>query len=90
MEAFAGDFYSQELDFSYSLQVREGSLQLELRGNWMELIPYTDDRFGWGRRTLKFLREESGVVSGFTLDAGAVRNLEFLKVKGRVSEEMYD
>ena len=88
VEAFAGDFYSKELDFSYSLQVREGSLQLDLRGNRMELIPYSDDRFGWGRRTLKFLRDVNGVVSGFTLDAGDVRSLKFLKVKGSASGEM--
>jgi len=84
LEAFAGDFYSDELDFFYSLQVREGSLQLELRGNRTDLAPYSGDRFGWGRRELTFQRNDNGGVSGFTLDAGNVRNLTFRRVESRV------
>jgi len=84
LEAFAGDFYSDELDFFYSFRVREGSLQLELRGNQTDLVPYSDDRFGWGRRQLTFLRNDNGDVSGFTLDAGNVRNLRFRRVESRV------
>ncbi len=83
LEAFVGDFYSQELDYVYSFAVREGSLQLELRGSWLELLPRSDDRFGWGRRELKFVRDERGVVSGFTLDAGNVQGLNFQNVTGR-------
>ncbi len=84
LEAFAGPFYSDELDFFYSFQVGEGSLQLELRGNRMDLVPYSGDRFGWGRRELTFQRDENGGVSGFTLDAGNVRNLRFRRVESRV------
>ena len=84
LEAFAGDFYSDELDFFYLLQVREGSLQLELSGNRMDLVPYSGDRFGWGRRELTFQRDDNGGVSGFTLDAGNVRNLKFRRVESRV------
>ena len=82
LEAFGGDFYSEELDFSYSFDVREGNLHLELRGTRTALRPYPDDRFGWGRRELIFGRDESGLVSGFTLDAGNVRGLRFRKVSG--------
>ena len=84
LEAFVGDFYSEELDFTYSFDVQEGSLQLELRGDRIELLPRSDGRFGWGRRELSFVRDERGVVSGFTLDAGNVRGLRFRKVAGRV------
>ena len=84
LEVFVGDFYSEELDFSYSFDVRAGSLDLELRANRIELLPYSADRFGWGRRELSFVREESGVISGFTLDAGNVRGLNFRKVEGRL------
>ena len=76
--------YSDELDYFYSFQVREGSLQLELRGNRTDLVPYVSDRFGWGRRELTFLRDDNGAVSGFTLDAGNVRNLKFRRVESRV------
>ena len=88
LEAFAGHFYSDELDFFCSLQVREGNLRLELRGNRMDLVAYPDDRFGWGQRELNFRRDERGAVSGFTLDAGDVRGLTFRKVATRVPGEV--
>ena len=84
LRAFAGVFYSDELDYFYSFQVREGNLQLGLRGNRTDLVSYGGERFGWGRRELTFLRVDSGVVSGFTLDAGNVRNLKFRRVESRV------
>ncbi len=84
LEAFVGDFYSEELDFSYTFDVRQGNLHLELRGVWIELVSYADDRFGWGRRDLTFVRDESGVASGLTLDAGSVRGLRFRRVASRV------
>jgi len=84
LEGFAGDFYSDELDFFYSFEVREGNLQLELRGNRIDLVPYSGDRFGWGRRELTFLRNDNGGVSGLTLDVGNVRNLRFRRVESRV------
>jgi hypothetical protein len=84
LQAFVGDFYSEDLDFSYFFDVREGSLQLELRGSRIDLLAYPDDRFGWGRREISFVRGESGVVSGLTLDAGNVRGLRFRKIAGRV------
>ena len=83
LEAFAGDFYSEELDFVYSLAVREGSLRIDLRGTWSELLPYGDDHFGWGRRDINFHRDNSRAISGFTLDAGNVENLYFRKVASR-------
>ena len=84
LEAFVGDFYSEELDFAYAFDVREGSLHLELRGDLMKLVPHPDDRFAWGRRQLSFVRDESGAVSGFALNAGNVQGLRFRKVAGRV------
>ena len=83
LEAFVGDFYSEELDFLYSFVVEGGSLQLELRGSSLQLLPHSNDRFGWGRRELKFFRDERGIVSGLTLDAGNVQDLNFRKVVSR-------
>ena len=83
LEAFAGDFYSEELDFMYALAVREGRLRIDLRGTWSELLPYGDDHFGWGRRDINFHRDDSRAISGFTLDAGSVQNLYFRKVASR-------
>ena len=83
LEAFIGDFYSEELDFVYSFMVEGSSLQFEIRGSRMELLPLSEDQFGWGRRELNFFRDESGIVSGFTLDAGDVQDLNFQKILNR-------
>ena len=80
LEAFIGDFYSEELDFVYSFMVEGSSLQLEIRGSRIELLPLSEDQFGWGRRELNFFRDESGIVSGFTLDAGDLQDLNFQKI----------
>ena len=84
LEAFVGDFYSEELDFLYSFVVEGGSLQLELRGSSLQLLPHSNDRFGWGRRELTFLRNDNGDVSGFLLGAGDIQNLKFRKVESRI------
>ena len=83
LEAFTGDFYSEELDFAYSFMVEANSLQLEIRGSRIKLLPLSEDQFGWGRRELNFFRDESGIVSGFTLDAGDVQDLNFQKILNR-------
>ena len=83
LEAFIGDFYSEELDFVYSFMVEGSSLQFEIRGSRMELLPLSEDQFGWGRRELNFFRDEGGIVSGFTLDAGDVQDLNFQKIVNR-------
>ena len=84
LEAFTGDFYSDEFDFFYSFQVKEGSLQLEVRERSFALVSYPADRFGWGRRELTFLRNDNGDVSGFLLGAGDIQNLKFRKVESRI------
>ena len=83
LEAFVGEFYSEELNFSYSFVVDGVSLQLNLRGSKFDLLPYSEDRFGWGRRELTFFRDEHGVVSSFSLDAGNVKGLNFRKITSR-------
>ncbi len=61
-ERFVSEIRTTANDFFYSLDVRASSLELDLRGNRIELLPYSADRFGWGRRELSFVREEKGVV----------------------------
>ena len=81
MSDFVGDFYSDELDVSYSLLLKEDGLYLDLRGLASELIPYSEDRLNWGRRELIFSRNEDDDISGFKINVGEIRGLEFLKLK---------
>ena len=84
LQAYAGNFYSHELDVVYALKVRDGDLLLELREEISVLIPYAGDRFGWRRRTLQFSRDGDRAIIGFALSLGRDRSLNFRKVASRV------
>ncbi len=77
LRTYAGSYYSDELDIVYNLKIRDSALVLELRGTANALEAYSGNRLGWGRHRLDFSRDESGEISGFTLQAGSVRNLKF-------------
>ena len=84
LQAYAGNFYSHELDIVYAFQVQAGDLVLELREQSSVLVPQGDDRFGWRRRTLQFSRDADGAVTGFALSLGRERSLKFRRVASRV------
>ena len=78
---FVGDFYSDELDVSYSLNLEGNNLYLDLRGTISELVPHSEDRLNWGRRQLIFSRDQNDDVSGFEINVGEIQGLEFLKLR---------
>ena len=79
LEAYSGTFFSDELGVSYAVAAEEGSLVFKIvRHESHQLEPLFDEVFStddYG--TFEFTRGSDGVVDGFTLDAGRVRNLEF-------------
>ena len=83
LEQFAGHFYSEELDFVYSLDVHSGDLELEVRGQKTRLIPESADRFRGDRMVLEFERDGRGAISSLSVHAGGVRNIRFERVEGR-------
>jgi len=78
LAAYAGDYYSEELDVTYRLRVDGDTLRLSL-GNWLDapLVPSDEDVFRARVLTFRFLRDSAKGASGFLLDAGRVRNLRF-------------
>jgi hypothetical protein len=44
------------------------------------LIPTTKDEFK-GLITMNYKRDKTGIILGFTVDAGRVKNLKFVKMK---------
>ena len=84
LRAYAGNFYSRELDIVYALEVRDGVLVLELREESSALVPYGADRFGWRRRTLQFSKEADEAFNGFALSLGPERSLRFRRVKSPI------
>ena len=83
LEQFAGHFYSAELDFIYSFDVRDGDLELDVRGRKMPLIPESEGRFRGPRMMLEFKKLDSGAISSLLVHAGEVRNIQFEPVEGR-------
>ena len=83
MQALSGSYYSQELDSTYRIEVRDGKLKLmrkKLRTHDVEPT-FADALYV---RQLGFARVERGAngkVTGFRLTAGRIRDLEFKKTE---------
>jgi hypothetical protein len=81
LAAFAGTYYSSELETTYSLRVENGKLLLlRRRETALELAPTSTDTFGSRGLQFRFTREK-GKLNGFTVDAGRTKNLRFDRTK---------
>jgi CubicO group peptidase (beta-lactamase class C family) len=81
LKEYAGQYYSDELDFTYVFKVEDGHLILELREKSHRLSPYAIDSFGWERRQLDFIRDKENKIMGFVLEEGIVKNMKFTKTE---------
>jgi hypothetical protein len=80
LAAFAGTYFSPELETTYSLTVENGRLVLQRRRARIALMPTTTDAFSARGVQFRFTRE-NGRVTGFAVDAGRTRNLRFDRAK---------
>jgi CubicO group peptidase (beta-lactamase class C family) len=80
LSAFAGSYVSQEIDPIYRITVENGNLVLKrLKSKTEKLEPTITDTF-WGLNgNLHFQRGPGGKITGFTLNAGRVKNFHFAK-----------
>ena len=80
LAGFAGSYVSQEIDPIYRIAVENGTLVLKrLKSKPEKLEPTITDTF-WGLDgDLQFQRGPSGKITGFTLNAGRVKNFHFAK-----------
>ena len=80
LEKFAGVYRSDEIESSYRFVVKEGALRLErLKSNPSALEPLFADTFASPAGVIRFTRDSSGTVTGFSLEAGRVRGMKFWK-----------
>ncbi|NNF33956.1 MAG: beta-lactamase family protein [Saprospiraceae bacterium] len=80
LKDYEGDYFSEELDVTYDLSVKDEILMVHIPGiGHVELAVYAPDQFLYQGNLIKFDRK-NGAVSGFSLDAGRVTNLKFSKV----------
>ena len=82
LKKFEGDYYSQELDTTYSILVHEGQLIAQhIRNNDILLaydgVGFTSDE--WFFSQIYFKRNHYGQIIGFVLDGERVKNLYFTK-----------
>lgn len=78
---YAGNYYSEELDHTYKLEVTDGKLIYDGRANpsRQPLEPTVRDAFILGGTQFEFSRDSQGKVTGFALHAGRIRNVTFVK-----------
>jgi len=81
---YVGDYYSDELQAVYRVALEEGKLFLRLANRDTELSkkplqPSLRDAFGVGGLSLNFVRDGQGKISYFTVNAGRVKNIRFLR-----------
>ncbi|MBK6304438.1 MAG: serine hydrolase [Gemmatimonadetes bacterium] len=83
LAAYAGAFYSEELDVRYDLRVADSSLVMFHRKlDDSPLAPASRDVFtaAFGA-TFQFTRDRTGKVNGFTITDGRVRGVRFERMK---------
>ncbi len=92
LAAFAGSFFSAELDATYRFAVADDHLSMRIEQQpALEVQPVAEDEFrvefesrGWAASParLEFERNASGAVTGFSLSSGSERGLVFEKRPG--------
>jgi CubicO group peptidase (beta-lactamase class C family) len=83
LAAYAGSYFSEELQATFTLSVVDGVLTLRRpAADPSPLRPLIRDEFTVPGAALRFQRDGSGAVSGFMVDAGRVRNLRFVRTGG--------
>ena len=83
LAAFAGSYYSEELDVAYALSVTDSGLVARHRKlPTMRLDPAVADAFTLDNRaTAIFSRDRARKVESFTLTDGRVRGVRFARVR---------
>jgi hypothetical protein len=79
LAAYAGRYYSAELDTAYTVEVKGGGLALRGRRVDATLAPTARDEFTQGALVVRFERDGQGRPAGFLLGQDRIRNLRFTR-----------
>lgn len=80
LEAYTGNYYSEEIDATYHIYLREGDLQLRIEATEPQVLQYYDSDLLTSEGMLFRFERENGQLTGFELDAGRVQHLKFTKI----------
>ena len=84
LDAYAGRYFSPELETIYTLVVREGGLVAEHRWNDdLELLAVEEDVFAGARspHRIEFVRDERGTITGFRISLGRTTGVPFERLE---------
>ncbi len=77
---YAGTYFSDELEVAYRLFVKDGELLLQIRSRSPTPVTIVRNDMAAARvGRVAFERDDEGRITGFTLNAGRVRNLRFVR-----------
>ena len=79
---FEGNYYTEELDTTYTIVRHEGGLVAQHRRHNDIVLTYTDGHFrgdAWFFPEVHFVRDDTENITGFSLTGNRVRNLRFEK-----------
>jgi CubicO group peptidase (beta-lactamase class C family) len=81
LQEYAGNYYSEELEVTYKLFVKEDKLffQSGYATEGSQLEPTLKDEFQVPGANVKFNRDNQGKILGFTVNTGRVQNIGFEK-----------
>ncbi len=80
LAGYVGTYYSEELEVTFVIMVRDGRLILKRRLTPdTALTPTYADAFSEGGRNIRFMRNRAGAVDGLTLTSGRVLHLRFIR-----------
>jgi CubicO group peptidase (beta-lactamase class C family) len=84
LEELTGEYYSEELNTSYTFIIESGRLiARHFRTGDVKLTPVKENIFGgdqWFFGQLEFVRDENKRVTGCKVGAGRVKNLKFTRI----------
>jgi CubicO group peptidase (beta-lactamase class C family) len=80
-KAYEGKFYSAELDVTYEVSNRDGTLKVHYPAGDINLDPVGKDVFAAGPRigTVKFVCADGGTCSALSIDDGRALNMRFVR-----------
>ncbi len=80
LAAYVGVYRSDEIEATYRIVVKDGQLRLErLKSAPAVLEPLVADTFSSQPGVIRFMRDTTGGVTGFVLEAGRVLGMKFWK-----------
>ena len=84
LAGYAGVYYSEDLDYSLELVVKDAALHAVRRNGLVKLEPRFTDLFEYGRPMqtvflLHFVRSESGEVESFLANNDRAMNIRFVR-----------